>query len=48
MVVDNSSVRRLIVLDGDRVIAVNGPANDSFPFSVDVATAIATAAAAAL
>lgn len=46
--VENSSVRRMIVLDGDRVVVINGPANDSFPFSVDVATEIAAAAVAAL
>ncbi len=46
--VENSSVRRLIVLDGQRVLAISGPANDSFPFSVDVATEMAIAAVAAL
>lgn len=46
--VESGGVRRLIVLDGDRVVVAGGPSNDSFPFTAEVATEMATVAIAAL
>lgn len=46
--VENGGVRRLIVLDGDRVVVAAGPSSTSFDFTPEVATEMAIATIAVL
>lgn len=46
--IENQSIRQVVVLDGQRVLVVNGPANASFGFTLEIATTIADIAAGAL